>query len=277
MSRPPVHRLVKAVGIAAGGLLVSITALILMVSAATKPVRVAVGVTSTVLGDSAELFSGDGGEVTGEELAAAAGEDKLRCGAAPPADPFTSTTAPTVAVQQESGDLAAEPKDPGPVAPDPILIGEGGSLSREDAQLVLDPLPEGSSALLAHVWFLYRLAGLGDWTDFVEAYEEAGLRVDEESMDAPLRQVQTLNTSGADVGRYRLTAAALVSAGELTGRFSDPYPAYRELVINELSGSCLSDSGVDLMTLPSPSTTTPAPAEPNAQTVDPAEPPTAGT
>ena len=130
--------------------------------------------------------------------------------------------------------------DAPPERPQPIPLGNGGSISREDAALLLAPLEPGSSTLKAHVWFLYRLAGLGGWDRFTAAYAAAGLRGDEDSANAPLRQVQTLNTVVSDMERYRLTAAALAAAGEQTGRFTDPYPRYREMVATELMSSSMS-------------------------------------
>ena len=99
----------------------------------------------------------------------------------------------------------------------------------------------GTSALTAHVWFLYRLAGLGDWGTFIAAYNAAGLSGSDESPDAPLRQVQMLNTAGVDIEPYRLTAAALSVAAQTTGRVTDPYPVFREVTSTELLGSCSDD------------------------------------
>lgn len=254
------RRIVRAAALVVGALGMVCAAAILiavLVAPAAAPVIAA----ATVLGQVSEVFGDSGGEMTGEELARASQGSDLRCDAAPSADPDTEVEVTTDEVTEAE-----------PVAAAPIKILEGGSISREDAELLIGPLSPGTSALRAHVWFLYRLAGVGDWAGFATAYEDAGLSADEESPDAPLRQVQLLNTSGADIERYRLTAAALVEAGQRTGRFTDPYPDYRELVAVELIGSCLSDSGAERMTLPAPSTT--AAAEPT--TLVPAETFTAG-
>ena len=163
---------------------------------------------------------------------------RATCDLAPTAYPATTTPA---APSSETATDATDPTmsaDAPPERPQPIPLGNGGSISREDAALLLAPLEPGSSTLKAHVWFLYRLAGLGDWDRFTTAYAATGLHADEDSPNAPLRQVQALNTVVSDMERYRLTAAALAAAGEQTGRFSDPYRRYREMVAIELMSSC---------------------------------------
>lgn len=259
---------------AAVGMFCLLAGAVLLVAVLTAPAAAPVIAASAVLGSVAEVFGSNGGEMTGEELAALAEEQGVRCDAAPAADPPPASAAPTTTAAAPGvdpvGDAPATGEDTDPVAVPPIPLGGGGSISREDAQLLLEPLSPGTSSLKAHVWFLYRMAGMGDWAQFTTAYEAAGLSDSEESPDAPLGQVQQLNAAGVGVEKYRLTAAAMVSAGEQTGRFADPYPEYRELVSVELLGSCLSDGpSAERMTLPSPVTTAP-PAPPSIpKTIEP--------
>ena len=222
----------------------------------TAPAAAPVAVTATVLGSAAEVFgAGEGSEaLSGNQLEEAASQGDVTCDLAPAADPATTTAA---APSSETATETADPTvsaDSLPERPAPIPLGSGGSISREDAALLLAPLEPGSSTLKAHVWFLYRLPGLGDWNRFTAAYAAAGLRADEDSANAPLRQVQALNTAVSDMERYRLTAGALAAAGEQTGRFTDPYPRYREMVAIELMSSCMSGTGAEgeRMTLPPP-------------------------
>jgi len=221
----------------------------------TAPAAAPVAVTAAVLGSAAEVFgAGDGGQMSGNQLEEAASQGDVTCDLAPAADPATTTAA---APSSETATETADPTvsaDSLPERPAPIPLGSGGSISREDAALLLAPLEPGSSTLKAHVWFLYRLPGLGDWDRFAAAYAAAGLRADEDSPNAPLRQVQALNTAVSDMERYRLTAGALAAAGEQTGRFTDPYPRYREMVAIELMSSCMSGTGAEgeRMTLPPP-------------------------
>ena len=222
----------------------------------TAPAAAPVVVTATVLGSAVEVFgTGDGGQMSGTQLAEAASQGDVTCDLAPAADPppTATPTAPSSESATETADLTMSSDSP-PEGPKPISLNKGGAISREDAALLLEPLEPGSSTLKAHVWFLYRLAGLGDWNRFTAAYAAAGLRGDEDSANAPLRQVQTLNTVVSDMERYRLTAAALAAAGEQTGRFTDPYPRYREMVATELMSSCMSGTGAEgeRMTLPPP-------------------------
>jgi hypothetical protein len=74
----------------------------------------------------------------------------------------------------------------------------------------------------------------------------------------------------------------MAEAGQKTGRFTDPYPGYEDLLVVEVLSSCLSDTdaGESRMTLPAPSITTPPPppaevAEPVPAEAIPAEPVTA--
>lgn len=236
---------------------VMVLAMVITVAIAvfTAPAAAPVAVAATVLGSAVEVFgTGDGGQMSGTQLAEAASQGDVTCDLAPAADPPAVTTTPA-APSSETATEAAGPavsSDSPPERPKPISLDNGGSISREDAALLLAPLEPGSSTLKAHVWFLYRMAGLGDWDRFTAAYAAAGLRGDEDSPDAPLRQVQALNTVVSDMERYRLTAAALAAAGEQTGRFTDPYPRYREMVAIELMSSCMTGTGAEgeRMTLP---------------------------
>jgi hypothetical protein len=219
---------------------------------ATAPAVIA----ATVLSNTADVFGTGAGcaAMSGTELADAGRASQITCRPVPPAINEPPTPSPVPGVDTEAA--VASPTDDGPAALAPMAIESDGSLSRADTSSLIDLVPPKTSALIAHVWFLYRLAGMGDWENFVAAYRTAGLRGDDESADAPLAQVQALNAGGADVGRYRLTAAALTAAGVSTGRLTDPHPGYRELVATELVTACLEDTGADerRMILPPPST-----------------------
>lgn len=244
---------------------VMVLAMVITVAIAvfTAPAAAPVAVAGTVLGSAADIFGeGEGeGALSGSQLAAAAHEGDVTCDLAPAADPPTSaeepatSSSPTATEEAES----TESSDTPPERPQPIPLGTGGSISREDASTLLAPLQPGISTLQAHVWFLYRLSGLGDWERFTSEYAAAGLRVDEDSPNAPLRQIQSLNTTVSDMERYRLAAAALAAAGEQTGRFSDPYPRYREMVAIELMSSCMAGTGTEgeRMELPPAGSATP--------------------
>lgn len=278
-ARAEVRRKLVRVGALVVGVFAAICAVAILIAVITAPAAAPVIVAGTVLGSAAEAFSGEDGEMTGEELAAAGADSGVICDAVPAPDPVADVTpAGTVTASPESmQDPAAA--DAAPVAPEPIRIDEGGSISREDAELLLEPLTPGTSTLRAHVWFLYRLAGMGDWAAFTTAYENAGLSPTDEFPNSPLQQVQTINANGDPVERYRLTAAAMAEAGQKTGRFTDPYPGYEEVLVVEVLSSCLSDSGAgeSRMTLPAPSITTPAPPPAEVAEPVPAEPVTAGS
>lgn len=224
---------------AAVTVVLGVAGLLVAMLAASAPLAVPVIVASTILGDAASVFGDGGGSLSGDQLARAADGAGVYCDATPAQElsPRSDTQAASAAAGVS-----------------PIPVGTGGSVTADDTRMLLEPLDSGVSALRAHVWFLYRLAGLGDWSQFSTAYTAAGLSDREESADAPLRQVQELNTTGADIAPYRLTAAALVAAGEQTDRFTDPYPDYRQKVTVELVSGCLSDSGLgeQRMTLPPP-------------------------
>ena len=273
-ARAEVRRKLFRVVLVAVGVFGVVSAAAVLIAVVTAPAAAPVIVAGTVLGSVAEVFGSGDGEMTGEELAAAGADSGVVCDAIPAEDPVTDiTTADTVAVQPELVDDPAA-VDSAPVAPEPIRLGEGGSISRDDAKLLLEPLTPGTSTLRAHVWFLYRMSGMGEWAAFTTTYENADLSPADESSDAPLQQVQTLNAAGVPVERYRLTAAVMAEAGQKTGWFSDPYPGYKELLVVEVLSSCLSDSGAggSRMSMPAPSITVVAPAP-----VEPAEPVTAGS
>lgn len=257
-TRQPARRLLVAVVVVLCGALAVVAGVAVLVGVLVSPAAAPVAIVATVLGPAAAAFgSGEDGQLTGAQLAEAADGSGLQCDNAPEVDraPLRTGTPedPPVAVPGETSGSGTTP----------IQLGEGGSISRADAEMLLAPLGESSSTLRAHVWFLYRLSGAGNWMQFAKAYEDSGLAADEESDNAPLRQVQQINTVGADVERYRLTAAALAGAGQLTGRLTDPYPDYRQLVAAELIGSCVSDSGEERMVLPPPATSM-APSDPRS-------------
>ena len=268
--RTELRRRAGRIAAIAVGVFAIVCATVVLIAVITAPAAAPVIAAGTVLGSAAEAFSGGEGEMTGAELAQAGAESGVICDAVPPAEPVAAVPTPAAAPPLESGEPAPTP-EPGPVAPEPIRIGEGGSISRDDVELLLEPLTPGTSTLRAQVWFLYRLAGMGDWAAFTNAYDNAGLSPTDESPDAPLQQVQTLNANGVPVEPYRLTAAAMAEAGQKTGRFTDPYPGYEELLVVEVLSGCLSDTdaGESRMTLPAPSITTPPPPAPPAEVAEP--------
>lgn len=199
--------------------------------------------------------NGDADEPS-KQLVAAGAASHIDCRPIPP-----TTSAALPGPRPEAPEPAHEsdhepaPQDSALRTVEPIDIGADGAISRADTAAVVDPVPPKTSAVTAHTWFLYRLAGLGDWDTFSAAYRAAGLRGADGSDNAPLAQVQTLNTAGADVDRYRMTAASLTLAGILSGRFDEPYSDYRQLVSNELITACLEHSDFDAQraSLPAPS------------------------
>lgn len=252
-------------------MLLTTTAVMGVVALVSSPAAAPVAIAATVLSQVGDLFddaddgSDGGGEdaMSGAQLMAAGDGDAVSCQPVPP----------EAGQQPDAGPQTAADKPPVTTAGEhvlaPIVIGEDGSLDRSDAKMLLEPLSPGTDTLVAQVWFLYRLAGMGDWDSFITAYDAAGLDPYDESEDAPLRQVQTLNTSGIEVERYRLTAASLTAAGQYTGRFDDPYPGYRELVAVELAATCLGEA--EAAELPAPSTTVAAPPVPTDDVPEPVE------
>lgn len=221
---------------------------------ATGPVSIA----GKLLPDTGDLF-GTGGDASGEQLSAAGRDGSISCHIR-----VKSTISPTAAAPasapivptQMSDSQTAVPSGSSALAIEPIPIEDDGSISKDDAHTLVDPVLPGTSALQADVWFMYRAAGLGDWDTFTSAYRSADLRDDDQSADAPLQQVQRLNTRGVDMEPYRLIAAALTSAGQVTGRLKDPYPGFRDVVVTELVSGCVDDdsASAERAILPPPAT-----------------------
>lgn len=265
-SRPQLLWLLAVLGVlfaAACGVLAACSMLLVVASPAAAPVAIA----GKVLSNVTDLFGEGQGQdsISGRQLLAAGDGGNESC----------RPRGPVAGLAASAGEPSIAPPgaDPGPASPSAgtaaIAVGADGSLDRADAAALITPIPLRTNALRAHVWFLYRMAGLGDWDRFTAAYRDGGLDDGDTRSDAPLQQVQALNTIGADIERYRLTAAALVTAGERTGLLSDPYPDYQQLVATELVSSCFDNSGAEdvRMTLPAPATTTTAPT-PAASAVD---------
>ncbi|CPW66997.1 Uncharacterised protein [Mycobacteroides abscessus subsp. bolletii] len=237
-------RVFKVLGVLAVALLVTLAAFFAMTLAAitaTGPVSIA----GKLVPDAADVF-GTGGEMEGGDLAAVGREGDILCrnGATPSSS--TAGAFESAAIGPVADSSAATTTSTPPNAIEPIPVNADGSISKADAQRLVDPVLPGTSALQADVWFMYRLAGLGDWDTFTAAYRAAGLREDDESPDAPLQQVQLLNSRGVDMEPYRLTAAALTSAGEVTGRLEDPYSGFRDLIVTELVSGCFDDDQTSL-------------------------------
>lgn len=241
---------------------VAATALVVGGSIATTlfaaPATVPVSIAATVLGQAAGVFGNGaaGGKpgddrLTGQQLAALSGSDPVRCTAA-------TATAPPSANVSVDGQPA-----PAPGATEKIRLLDGGGISRYDAATVVDPVPPGTGALRANVWFLYRLAGMGDWDTFTKVYSDGALRDDDRSPDAVLSQVQKLNRRGVRIEEYRRVAAALSLAGLVTGRLTAPYADFRRVLDVELVSGCTGDSaGAARASAPPPSVEQAPPPEP---------------
>ncbi|SIM25418.1 Uncharacterised protein [Mycobacteroides abscessus subsp. abscessus] len=258
-------RVFKLVGVVVAIMAITLAAFFAMAMAAitaTGPVSIA----GKLIPDAANLF-GTGEDVSGEQLAAAGRDGSITCHMrATVANSGTAPldSAPTEAEQVADSQTAPKPS-PSPAAVEPIPIKEDGSVTKDDARTLVDPVLPGTSALQANVWFMYRAAGLGDWDTFTAAYRSAELRDDDQSPDAPLQQVQRLNSRGVDMEPYRLIAAALTSAGEVTGWLKDPYPGFRDLIVTELVSGCLDDdpASAERVKLPPPAATTTSGVEEN--------------
>lgn len=251
-------RVFKLVGVVLAIMAITMAVLFAMAMAAitaTGPVSIA----GKLLPDAADLF-GSGEDLSGEQLAAAGRDGSITCrvrATVSNSDTAAPDIAPIEAVQVPDSQTAPKPST-APAAVEPIPIKEDGSVSKDDARTLIDPVLPGTSALQANVWFMYRAAGLGDWDTFTAAYRSAELRDDDQSPDAPLQQVQRLNSRGVDMEPYRLIAAALTSAGQVTGRLKDPYPGFRDLIVTELVSGCLDadPASSERVKLPPPVVTT---------------------
>ena len=230
---------------------------LIAIAMASSPAAVPVAIAGKVLSGVTDLFGGgDGGSgdtLSPKELAEAGAADAPECRIArvPAGSP---AAAATTSRTPSSGAATTTAAGSRPVSA--IAVATDGSVSRSDARALIEPVAPGTSALTAHVWFMYRLAGLGDWAAFTAAYERAGLDDADKDPEAPFKQVQALNPTGVDLAPYRVTAAALTSAAESTGRVRDPYPDYRAVVGKELVAACVDDPGVSSISpsMPKPST-----------------------
>ncbi len=243
------YRRVAVVLVAASAAVVVPLGIAVTAAIVTAPATVPAAVSAAVLDQTAAVFGGGTGNDAAEQLAAAAVDGPVRCTRS--AARFPALPAP------HDGSSAAVPPGPAEIAPlAPVAVDSGGGLSTADAALLVDPVPPGTSALTANVWFLYRMAGLGDWPTFTAAYAAAGLLGDAETADAVLVQAQALNTVGAPIEGYRLTAAALTQAGMMAGRLSDPTSQFRQVLAVELVSGCVTDEDADAarVALPAPST-----------------------
>ncbi|BBY54083.1 hypothetical protein H7J07_05595 [Mycobacterium koreense] len=263
-------RTIAAVLAAVSAAFALLVVLVMVLVAITAPVAIPAAIVGTVISDVADLFGGGKkpDAITGADLADAGRDADITCKPVPvSALPKPAASQPPAPVEGEpGGDQGQDDEDVTPPATvvSPIEIHADGSLEHSDAEMLVNAVPPHTSVITAHVWFLYRMAGLGDWDGFVAAYRAAGLDEKDRADDAPLAQVQKLNTIGVDIDPYRLTAAALATAGMQTQRYEVPYEDYREILSTELMSSCLQDAGLEAkrMTLPPPATPSPVPADP---------------
>jgi hypothetical protein len=162
------------------------TAALAGMAVVSVPATVPAVIAGTVLSNTADLFGTGVGSaaMSGTELADAGRASQISCRPVPPS--IGASPTPSPAPDADTDAIAAL---------GPMRIESCGSLSRADTSVLIDPVPPKTSALIAHVWFLYRLAGMGDWESFIAAYHAAGLRSDDKSADTPLAQVQALNTA----------------------------------------------------------------------------------
>ena len=226
----------------------------------TAPVTVPASVAATVLDEAAAVFGIDGeSSHAAAELAAASADDPVQCTRTATLSSAVAAPSPSPVPVGAVGPTAETTDVPAP-AISPIPVAPGGRIDTASAHLLVDPVLPGTSALTANVWFLYRLAGLGDWAMFTAAYTAAGLSGDDLSADAVLVQAQTLNATGAPLESYRLTAASLTLAGVLTGRLMEPYPDFRGVLAVELVSGCVADTDADdaRVALPAPSLAPPS-------------------
>lgn len=216
----------------------------------TAPTAIPAAVAGAVLDEAVKVFGDEDNDAVAE-LVAAGADDHALC---------TRTTSHPGAPSDEAVATAPTTSDPA-VGPSPVPVSPSGSITASDAHLVVDPVPPGTSALTANVWFLYRLSGQGDWDTFTAAYTAAGLSGDDTAEDAVLVQAQALNSTATAVEGYRLTAAALTLAGMLSGRLDEPHPDFRGVLAVELVSGCVADADADAarVTLPAPALTVPAP------------------
>lgn len=236
----------------------------------TAPATAPAAIAGNVLSDAVDLFGGGDGskdQLSGEQLAAAGRSAAISCPVRSSAASTTTSTAvrPATPVTTSPASGSAAATTSAGRAVNPVRVGADGSISRSDARALIEPVLPGTSALTANVWFMYRMAGLGDWDAFTAAYKAAKLSGEDKSAGAVLQQVQTLNPVGVAMEPYRFTAAALTSAGQVTGRLKDPYPEFRQVVAAELVSGCMdnADAAAQRVSLPPPSTVTttaPAPA-----------------
>lgn len=276
MKQVRTYRRILTIGAVTMASVVAACVVMAVVTAVTTPAAVPVAIAGTVLSEAAELFGGGDGDkhLSGADIATAGDGAQIDCEPVPASTSTPSAAPPTATApagdDETDGEMQTqEPADSAATAP--IAIGTSGSMSRDDAKKLIDPVPPKASALTAHVWFLYRLAGLGDWETFIAAYRDKGMRGDDEAENAPLVQVQALNITGAQIERYRLTGASLALSGLYTGRFDDPYPEYRKLLSTELLSTCFADSEVadQRMTLPPAAAVTSSVPEPEVAEPEP--------
>lgn len=245
---------------------------LIVIAMASSPAAVPVAIAGKVLSGVTDLF-GDGDDDSADTLspkelaeAGASGAPECRIARVPAG---SQAAAPTTTRAPGSAVATTTASGSRPVSA--IAVATDGSVSRSDARALIEPVLPGTSALTAHVWFMYRLAGLGDWAAFTAAYERAGLDDGDKDPEAPFKQVQALNPAGVDLSPYRVTAAALTSAAESTGRVKDPYPDYRAVVGKELVAGCIDDPGVSSIrpSMPKPSTSSTPTTSPPATTTAP--------
>lgn len=204
-------------------------------SVTVAPIAAPAAVADAILAEAAGVF---GAEEDQPSDGAVTADEQPRC--VPAAASTTTVTPPTPSFDSAAPAEATGSED---ARVQPIPVGPDGAIDISDAHLVVDPVPPGSDALTANVWFLYRLGGLGDWDEFIESYRLAGFgeAADDTDPDVVLARVQALNHRGVDLAPYRLTAAALTMAGQVSGRLVDPYPQFREVVAIELQSGCFGD------------------------------------
>lgn len=234
------YRRVAAILTAAAAAVALPLGMALTAAVVTAPTAIPAAVAATVLDEVAKVFGDDNDAVA--DLVAAGADDQVLCTRGPDRPHAPSD-------ESDAADPAAADTAEGP---SPIPLSPGGSITESDAHLVVDPVPPGTSALTANVWFLYRLSGQGDWETFTAAYTAAELNGDDTAEDAVLVQTQMLNSTAAEVEDYRLTAAALTLAGMLSGRLSEPHPDFRGVLAVELVSGCVADAEADAARVPLP-------------------------
>lgn len=128
---------------------------------------------------------------------------------------------------------------------DLVIRLDHGRVPAAAGPLLVPPVPKGTPALVAQVWFMWRMAGMGpNWETFIGRYRVAALHENQKGRGAALDQIQKLNREGVDIEKYRQPAAALTLAGIKVKRYESPGEDFVEELGVELLSGCLPNDPV---------------------------------